>query len=57
MTPTNIGFWISTIFWLINWIMEKVMHNDEAASRFYLTMEFVCLGFMWIFIGFNHGWW
>lgn len=57
MTPTNIGFWICIIFWSINYIMEKVMIDDEVASKFYLAMEFICLGFMWIFIGFNHGWW
>lgn len=57
MTPINIGFWVCIIFWFINWIMEKIVHNDEVESKFYLAMEFICLGFMWIFIGFNHGWW
>lgn len=46
MTPTNIGFWVCVIFWLINWIMEKVVRDDEVASRFYSAMEFICLGFM-----------
>ena len=57
MTPIDIGFWVCIIFWFINWIMEKIVHNDEVESRFYLAMEFIGLGFMWIFIGFNHGWW
>ena len=55
MMPIKIGLWISVILWSSLSVMEKVVSNDEV--EFYLTMEFVCLGFMWIFIGFNHGWW
>ena len=57
MTPIDIGFWISIIFWLINWIMAIITKKDKVESRFYLAMEFIGLGFMWIFIGFDNGWW
>ena len=57
MTPVDIGFWVCIVFWSINYIMEKVTIDNEVESKFYLAMEFICLGFIWIFIGFDNGWW
>ncbi len=59
MKPAEIGQQISMLIWLINFILSLVVHSkgDEISANFFTSIEVMALGFMWIFIGFNHGWW
>lgn len=59
MTPANIAWTISFILWLIFVILNFIAnrYQDTAFAEFTLILELVCLGFMWVFTGFTHGWW
>ena len=59
MTPVDIAWTVSLILWLIFAIMNFIAnrYNATALAQFSLTLEWICLAFMWLFIGFNHGWW
>jgi hypothetical protein len=59
MKPAEIGELISIIIWLIYFILSIVANKkgDEVNANFFNSIELMALGFMWIFIGFNHGWW
>ncbi len=59
MTPANIGWTISIILWLVfitlNYAANKI--GATEVELFSLILELVCLGFSWIFLGFNYNWW
>ena len=59
MKPAEIGELISIIVWFIHFILSIVANKkgDEVNANFFASIEFMALGFMWIFIGFNSGWW
>ena len=59
MKPAEIGQLISIIVWLINFIFSIIAtkEGDEVNANYFNSMELMALGFMWIFIGFNNGWW
>jgi hypothetical protein len=59
MKPAEIGEIISIIVWFINFILRIIAKKigDEVNANFFNSIELMALGFMWIFIGFNHGWW
>ena len=59
MKPAEIGQLISIIIWFISLLLSRIAYKDgnETDSNFFYLIELVALGFMWIFIGFNHGWW
>ena len=59
MTPIQITQIVILIIWLISFLMVRAARsiNDEVNANFFLSLELTTVGFMWIFIGFNHGWW
>lgn len=59
MKPAEIGQIVSMVIWLINFILSIIARRegDEVNANFFNLIELMALGFMWIFFGFNHGWW
>lgn len=59
MEPAVIGWIISVVVWFINFILSVIARRvgDEISNNFFNSIEIMALGFMWIFVGFNHGWW
>ena len=59
MTPADIAWIISFIFWLIFTILNFVANKHQMTELAYFTLilEIICVGFMWIFAGFTHNWW
>ena len=59
MHPADIGNIIALIIWFISFIMVRLSRKigDEINANFFLTMEVISCGFMWIFLGFKNGWW
>lgn len=59
MTPASIGWTVSLIVWLvfttIYWISYSV--KEIHTMQLFCALQFIALGFMWVFLGFNHGWW
>lgn len=59
MKPADIGWLICLILWFFNFVMVQLTRKEEdySESNFFLILEIVFLGFMWIFFGFSNGWW
>lgn len=59
MTPSNIAWTISMVLWLIcDIVHHKLQKNGcESEAGTLIAMECTFLGFAFIFLGFNHGWW
>ena len=59
MEPAVIGWIISVVVWFINFILSVIARRvgDEISSNYFNSIELMALGFMWIFVGFNYGWW
>ena len=59
MTPTNIAWTISMVLWLICFIISRKLQKNgyESEAGTFVAMEWTFLGFSFIFLGFNHGWW
>ena len=59
MTPADIGWIVSFIFWLIMVILWSIAlaKKDSLLQIMFLCIEITALGFMWIFKGFINGWW
>ena len=59
MTPVLIGEIIVFVLWIFNFLMVQWTRKigDFNESNFFLSLEIMCLGFMWIFVGFGRGWW
>ena len=59
MEPAVIGWIISVVVWFINFILSVIARRvgDEISSNYFNSIEIMALGFMWIFVGFNYGWW
>ncbi len=59
MKPSNIAWTISMILWLICFIISRKLQKNgyEAEAGTFISMEWTFLGFSFIFLGFNNGWW
>lgn len=49
----TLGFWI--IFIVI--AIVAVNHENYTGALIGITLQWVCVGFMWIFLGLQHNWW
>ena len=59
MKFSDIGWTICMFLWLINFIVRRKLQkeNDIGGAGFFLTFEWMSLGFATIFLGLSHGWW
>ena len=61
MKPADIGYIVCFGLWLFNFLMVQWTRKEDdfnhSESDFFLTLEIICLGFMWIFFGLSKNWW
>jgi len=59
MTPSSIAWAICMILWLICIIIERKAYKDgeEIVVSMFLVLQWVFIGFGFVFLGFDHGWW
>ena len=59
MTPAEIGKIITLILWFFNFIMVRIARkaDDQIEANFFLSLEIMSLGFMWLFFGMSENWW
>ena len=61
MKPADIGYIVCFILWLFNFLMVQWTRKSDdfnhSESNFFLILEIICLGFMWIFFGLSKNWW
>ena len=59
MATTHIAWLVSTVLWGIFTIIIGISrsHDEMYVLQFATVMQFICLGFMWFFLGINNGWW
>ena len=63
MKPADIGYTVCFVLWFFNFVMVQITRKEEndycsyKESNFFLILEIVCLGFMWVFFGLSKNWW
>ena len=59
MTPADIGWTICFLFWVACFFVKQRFFNDEDDFIGFdlINLEFMFLGFGWVFIGLSQGWW
>ena len=59
MTPSNIAWTISMILWLVCFIIRHKLQKSgyEADVGTFIAMEWSFVGFSFVFLGLNYGWW
>ena len=59
MKPSSIAWAISMILWLICFIISRILQKNghEADAGTFIAMEWSFIGFSFVFLGFDHGWW
>ena len=59
MSAATLAWLITLILWLVFIIITAiaVQRNNSEVSTVGVILQFVCVGFMWIFLGLSAGWW
>ena len=59
MSAATLAWLIALVGWIVCITISVIATNHEnyGGALFGITMQWVCLGFMWVFLGLSAGWW